>query len=486
MNGDIIDMSRLEGYRENNRIEAKKALGGLPHSLWETYSAFANTLGGVLLLGVEERKDGSFLVHNLPEPQKMIDEFWSIVSDKEHTSNNILKQEHVRIVEQEGKKIVAITVPRAERKDRPIYIGTNVYTGSYRRDGEGDYHCSKEEVENMMREAKDKSARKILEEYQVCDINDETIERYRQRLRRQRPNHMWLKLSKEAFLKKIGGVGLGRDGDMHPTAAGLLMFGKENKIKQVYPCYALNYQELQPDGMWMDLFSSATRSWSGNLYDFFVKVSEKTIKGIKLPYTEMETPVHKAIEEVLANCLVNADYEARQGVLVQKAGNRIIFENPGTFGVAHEQAVQGGVSSPRNPDLIKMFHLINIGKGDGKGLARIYSLWRKQGWAMPEVHEEFKPERIQVSLQIEKAQRMTGGGKKLREERKKANEVIYESQKLQIIDYVTSSIQISTAQAAGILDIGKAEAKEVLMRMVEEGIIERCGGKSDRAYQLKA
>ena len=137
----MIDFAKIGKYKENNRIEAKKAVGGLPHSIWETYSAFANTIGGIILLGVEEYKDKSFHPVVLPDPERLIDEFWNIVRNTSKVSVNVLSEGDVTVEEIDGKRIVAIRVPRARPCDRPVYIG------------EGDYKCTREEVEDMLRKA---------------------------------------------------------------------------------------------------------------------------------------------------------------------------------------------------------------------------------------------------------------------------------------------------------------------------------------------
>ena len=49
MNKKIID--DLLQYGERVTLECKKAETALPKSVWETYSAFANTFGGVIFLG---------------------------------------------------------------------------------------------------------------------------------------------------------------------------------------------------------------------------------------------------------------------------------------------------------------------------------------------------------------------------------------------------------------------------------------------------
>ena len=155
MKGAGMQLSILNKYKENTRIEAKQAIGGLPHSIWETYSAFANTSGGVILLGVAENKKGKTLYPvELPDPSRLVAQFWELINDKRVVSANILKKSDVTIECVEGKEIVVICVRKAKRCERPIYIGNNPKTGAYYRDGEADLRFTETQVLQLMEEAK--------------------------------------------------------------------------------------------------------------------------------------------------------------------------------------------------------------------------------------------------------------------------------------------------------------------------------------------
>ena len=149
----MIDFSKIEQYRENNRIEAKKALGGLPRSIWETYSAFANTRGGLIVLGVEEREDHSLRIQGLLNAQEMLEEFLALVRDPKVASADLVGEEGGRVVDTGRGEILVLRIPPAPRALRPVYVGGDPYRGSYRREGEADLHCTVEEVDAMLEEA---------------------------------------------------------------------------------------------------------------------------------------------------------------------------------------------------------------------------------------------------------------------------------------------------------------------------------------------
>lgn len=407
----MLDLSQLNKYKENNRLEAKKAQGGLPHSIWETYSAFANTFGGYILLGVVENADKSFSSVPLPSPEKLVVDFWNSVNNHSVVNVNILSDQNVQIVESDGNQIVVIEVPRADRHDKPVYMGVDPFAGTYRRNGEGYYRCTRDEVRAMMRDQADISQdARVMDTMTIDCLDMDTIRRYRQRMDNLPPGHVWSELAVEDFLHCIGAMARDADGKLCPTAAGLLMFGHEYEIVREFPHYFLDYQEhdrsAAEDERWTDRIVSSSGDWSGNICDFYFRVYNRIAQDIKVPFKLEgadridDTPLHKALREALANALIHADYYDRRGLVIQKWPDKICFANPGAFRINMQEALVGGVSDPRNESLIKMFNLINVGERAGSGLPSIRTVWQKQGWQEPEIVESFNPDRTTLVLPL--------------------------------------------------------------------------------------
>ena len=177
------------------------------------------------------------------------------------------------------------------------------------------------------------------------------------------------------------------------------MFGKEYKILYEYPLYFLDYREhLNPKVRWTDRVQSQSADWSGNVFDFFVKVSSKLTVDLKKPFKLVnmvrvdETPLHDAVREALVNCLVNTDFYEARGVVIQKYPDKIILQNPGSVIVGKKQMLKGGISEPRNSGLMKMFNLIGYGEKAGSGVPDIFATWEEAGYEQPTVEELFGPD----------------------------------------------------------------------------------------------
>ena len=470
----MLDLENIEKYRENNRIEAKKATGGLPVSLWETYSAFANTLGGVILLGVEEYSDKSLHPVDLTETEWMLKDFWEIINDPRRVSINILGSEDVQVREIEGKRIIVINVPRAERDEKPVYINGDPVSGSYRRNGEGDYRCTYDEVQAMLRDSLARTPdMAVLTEMDQSVFDSGSIRSYRSRLRAVSPDHGLCALENQDFLLKLGATGRDSSGRIHPTAAGLLIFGREHEILREFPAYFLEYREKSESGEDISIVSSSG-DWSGNLYDFFVKVSDRLEKDIFVPSGQSGgDSVRAALKEALANCLVNADYYGKEGLAVVRDRDGISFSNPGGFRMGIDAARREGVSDPRNTSLVRMFSLIGAGGSGGKGLSTIFRAWDSQGWSTPVIKEEFAPDRITLSLSI--GQEAHNSSKSPLELRREA-----------VIDYLTYCVSADDAELSELLGIGIKETEKLTAQLAAEGIIVADETGKGAGYRLKS
>ena len=155
MDAKTIKETLLKGERVT--LECKRAKTEVHKELWKTYSAFANTIGGLILLGIDENlkeKDPSkrLQIIGVEDAQKILTDFWNTInSDK--VSENILTDKDVEVVDMDGKKIVCIHVPMADYRMKPIYLNGNVYKGTYRRNHEGDYHCTERQVWTLVRDS---------------------------------------------------------------------------------------------------------------------------------------------------------------------------------------------------------------------------------------------------------------------------------------------------------------------------------------------
>jgi len=145
---DLADLKESVDV-EFKLAEGKSGTGSVPKSFWETYSAMGNTEGGEVFLGVKQDGD-KFEFKGIKNTESVVSDLWNALNNRQKVSVNLLQNSNIKVEAIEGVDIIRIHIPKASRKQKPVYINNNPITGSYRRYNEGDYHCDEETVRRMM------------------------------------------------------------------------------------------------------------------------------------------------------------------------------------------------------------------------------------------------------------------------------------------------------------------------------------------------
>ena len=403
------------GLPENAVIEYKSAKGGLPASLWETYSSFANSNGGIIVLGINE-KNGHLTSDNLTEDQLLAykKNFWDIVHNRAKVSATLVTENDVTIEHWQGSPILIINVPRAQFTDRPVFLNHNPFGNTYIRNNEGDYLCSDEEVRIMFADAQalqHPHDADILPNFTMDDIDIASVRAYRQRFSLRRPGHPWNEIDDMAFLMKIKAYCSDRNTKEEGfTRAGILMFGKYGSITDRYcaPWYFPDYQEWFGDDSaqrWTNrIYPDST--WEPNLYQFFHRVYTQAAQSLPTKFALKgieridDTSAHVALREALVNTLVHCNYAIRGNILIKRISNGFIMRNPGRMLVSVEDFYAGSHSTCRNPLIQNMFSLLGYGEHAGSGADIIVKGWMSYGWERPKIVESVHPEETTLSMMM--------------------------------------------------------------------------------------
>jgi len=389
--GDLVRLGR-----DNHQVEVKKARGGMPLTLHETISAFANAEGGTIILGVDEK--ASFRVTGLADPESIRDHFITLCRSMAPPVVAV-----VDIIDMDGEVILAARIPPVPREQRPCHLARAApWDSSFIRMADGDRKLSVYEVQLLLENRKSvRHDSTVVTEASETDLDRARIEVFLERFRDQRT--AFVNRSDREILRFLNVLHETPDGP-RPTLAGLLTFG-------IYP------QQFVPQlNVTVVVFPTPDPARPGPRGERFLGnravdgpipiIVQDTIAFLKrhmrqrsvmsgiFRVEEWEYP-EDVLREVLVNAIAHRDYSpSAQGTQVQVElyPDRLLIRNPGgLFGPLDVSDLGLGTSpaSSRNLVLLKILEDTPLEPGHtvcenrGTGIAQVRASLTNAGMEPP-------------------------------------------------------------------------------------------------------
>jgi len=387
---NLEQLQRMLDGHEWNDVEFKEARNNVPDKIYRSVSAFSNTAGGWVVFGVKD-DDGNLSVVGVVAVDKVQNDFITALRGKTKISRAI--ELNADLLEHDDGTVLAFYIPEAHRNDKPVHLKGELRE-SYIRRGASDLKCSEDELRRLIRDADTNRP-----DAEVIDIglercfDEPSLQWYRREFDRRKSGYE--ELSNVDFLNEWGLI-VEKDGELKPTVASILLFGRGAALRQVLPRPIVDVQwinadcdEEQPDQRWFDRIvveENLIKSWRELIEGYRKNSPERFEINPETLQRTNETPDYITFREAAINLLLHQDYvDHTRKPSIKFYRDVWVFSNPGDAFSSDEELLQPGDKPVRNPLIVNAFRRIGLSEQAGTGLREILKSWRQLGFDRPRI-----------------------------------------------------------------------------------------------------
>ncbi len=390
---DLDDLLRFLGLAgEYGQIECKESAWQLPRDVWETVSAFANTNGGTLLLGIAEQ-GGRFEVAGLVDAVKTQQDLVSGLREILNVPIAAQVEPLVVTVGDEERVLLSAYIPEAIAYQKPVYIRRQgLDKGCYKRVGGHDMPCTEDDLARFFQDRALISSDMLpVPLAQRAELDAGQIRAFRQLVATQNPANAVLGYDDDDLLRAYGAISQPKgEPDWSPTVAGVLMFGTPALIQRCFPAFRVDLVEVEgTEWVTAPTERGAGRSFQGPL----LEVTRELLRVLRQEIPErfalrpgeaqrMADPMHVALREAIHNALMHQDYRIHRPTQVRRFADRLEIENPGASLRDPERLGEPG-SELRNPRIAQMYYEIGWAEQKGTGIRAMQQAMAELGLTPP-------------------------------------------------------------------------------------------------------
>jgi len=446
---------------ERADIEAKASRSDFPTEGWQTITAFANSSGGMFILGV---RDATFEAVGVADPDRVQTHLTNVCADE----LSVPVRPDILVCQIDGVTVIAARIPSARREERPVFKRSKgLPGGAYLRIGNTDRQMTMAEVRRMLLQQRDDLDSRPVYAASLDDL-DTALAKAHPGSRRPQD----LQPSVKEMLTGLGAL-VEEEGVACPTLAGLLFFSREPQrwypnLKITFTQYAgTDVGESTRGGVFFldnrDIVGPVPRMIRDAVAVVTGRMAQRSVQEGLLHRDIAEYPAD-ALREAIVNAVAHRDYSMPgTEIQIRLFSDRLEIQSPGQSLVPIEELTTGRAT--RNPVLMRLLREAGFVEERGIGIDRMIAAMARADMEPPafdHVGESFQVTMKNHSLlSAESLEWLRGfAGYELNDRQRKALVVMRHGQEVtnaayRALNFVDRSL--ATHELTALRDLGLAE-----------------------------